>query len=275
MKKILTVLTAVTFFAGTLSAQQRWDTGGMVIDLNAITAMDLFNWSNVSNNFGTARSMGMGGAVTSLGADASSMTVNPAGMGMYMRNDVTVSPMIGVAHAVTGDTSPFEGNTKTGFSVADFGIVIKAYEGTGKVVAVNVGFGYNHLADFNSRTSFSRANMTSSVSDVFARQLTDSRYTSSQLSAGENYNFSWRNIDPRYWGAALGYKCLLVDDPGGVWQPDAYGYMPVTEHFMTLDSRGSIGEYDFSAGMNIDNKFYVGLSLGIQNLHHRRDMYYG
>lgn len=275
MKRIITVLTFAALSVGTLSAQQRWDTGGIVIDPNAITAMDLFNWSTVSNNFGTARSMGMGGAVTSLGADVSSMTVNPAGMGMYLRNDITVSPMIGVAHSKTGDTDSFEGNTHTRFSIADFGIVLKAYEGAGKVVAVNVGFGYNRLADFNYRTSFARGGNESSLSGVFANQLTDSGYTASQLSASQNENFSWWDVDPRYWGATLGYKCGLVDAPGGVWQPDAYGYYPSVEQFMTLDSRGSIGEYDFSAGMNVNNKLYIGFTLGIQSLHQRRDMYYG
>ncbi|MCH5331707.1 MAG: outer membrane protein transport protein [Alistipes sp.] len=276
MKKIVSVLTFALLCAGTLSAQQRWDTGGIIIDPNAITAMDLFNYSNVSHNFGTARSMAMGGAVTSLGADMSSMSVNPAGMGMYLSNDVTFTPMIGVTKTITEGTKEFDGGSRhTRFSVADFGIVFKAYEGSRGVLAVNVGFGYNRLADFNYRTSFSRGDNASSLSGVFARQLADSRYTSYDLSAGENPNFSWWNIDPTYWGAALGYKCGLVDDPYGQWQPDAYGYNPSVDQFMTIDSRGSIGEYDFSGGLNINNKLYVGFTLGIQSLHQRRDIYYG
>jgi len=36
-----------------------------------------------SHPFGTARVMGMGGAFTSLGADLSSMSINPAGLGSF------------------------------------------------------------------------------------------------------------------------------------------------------------------------------------------------
>lgn len=40
---------------------------------------------------GTARFVGMGGAMSSLGADLSTMSTNPAGIGMYRSHDVAVS----------------------------------------------------------------------------------------------------------------------------------------------------------------------------------------
>ena len=139
---------------GTVSAQ-RYDIGGSVIDMNGITALDMFNYSQTSHNFGTARSMAMGGALTSLGGDMASMSINPAGLGMYRTNEITLTPMVGVARAST-DASPYESNTSTRFSMANFGFIFKAYEGMGKVLAVNIGFGYNRLADFNYNTSFYR-----------------------------------------------------------------------------------------------------------------------
>lgn len=40
---------------------------------------------------GTARFVGMGGAMSALGADISTIGTNPAGIGLFRGNDVTVS----------------------------------------------------------------------------------------------------------------------------------------------------------------------------------------
>ena len=40
---------------------------------------------------GTARFMGMGGAMSALGADLSTLATNPAGIGLYRSNDVAFS----------------------------------------------------------------------------------------------------------------------------------------------------------------------------------------
>ena len=272
----------VVSIGGAEAQQQRFDIGGSIIDPSGITAMDLFNYSQQTHTFGTARSAAMAGAMTSLGGDLSSLTINPAGLGMYRTNEVALTPMIGVARSTNDDPS-YERNNSTRFAMSNFGVVFKAYEGTGKVVAVNVGFGYNRLADYNYRTSFYRPDNQSSIAGVFARQLQQSGMYSDDFY-DSNDSFDWWRIDPKYWGAALGYRCGLVydkvpDGQGGEvqssWAPDMYGTAPVVGQYMSLRSRGSLGEYAFSVGMNVENKLYVGLTLGIHSLYQRRDIYYG
>ena len=275
MKKIISAMLATTFIVAGISAQnQGWDIGGIILDPNAITAMDLFNWSQTTNGISTARATAMGGALTSLGGDAASMSVNPAGLGMYRQNDITITPAVGIAKSSTGDTSAYQSNKSGNFSIGNFGIVLKAYEGTGTVMAVNLGFGYSRLADLNYHTSYARVGNASSISGVFARQLTNGGYVSSNLSSGQNSRFSWWDVAPEDWGAVLGYKCGLVDDPNGYWQPDMYGNNPSVDQYVTMLSKGAIGEYDLSMGMNIANKLYFGFSLGLQNLRQRREIYY-
>lgn len=257
---------------GTVSAQ-RYDIGGSVIDMNGITALDMFNYSQTSHNFGTARSMAMGGALTSLGGDMASMSINPAGLGMYRTNEITLTPMVGVARAST-DASPYDSNTSTRFSMANFGFIFKAYEGIGNVLAVNIGFGYNRLADFNYNTSFYRGGNQSTIAGVFARQLQNSGMGSADFYDSDD-RFDWYRIDPAYWGAALGYKVGLINDDKGSWAPDYFGNNPSVGQCTSLESRGAIGEYAISAGMNIDNKLYIGMTVGIQGLYQRRKMYYG
>lgn len=273
MKKIISTMLAVTMCITGISAQS-WDIGGLLLEPNAITAMDLFNWSHLTDGVSTARATAMGGALTSLGGDAASMAINPAGLGMYRQNDITITPALSVSRSHTGDTSPYDRNGRTDFSIGNFGVVLKAYEGTGGVVAVNFGFGYSRLADLNYHTSYARLDNASSISGVFARQLTNGGYSSDYLNANSNPQFSWWNIYPNYWGAVLGYKCGLVDDPYGSWQPDMYGRNPSVDQYVSSESRGAIGEYDLSMGMNIANKLYWGITLGIQSLHQSRDLYY-
>ena len=273
MKRIISTILATTLFVAGTSAQG-WDIGGLLIDPNGVTAMDLFNWSHQAGGVSTARATAMGGAMVSLGGDASSMAINPAGLGMYRQNDISLTPMVGIARSSTKDVSSYEGNSTAKFAIGNFGIVVKAYEGTGNMVAVNLGFGYSRLADLNYKTSYARLDNASSIAGVFARQLSNTSLTSADLSAGQNPHFSWWDIDPTYWGATLGYKCGLVNDPGGMWQPDMYGANPSVDQYVTATSKGSIGEYDFSIGMNVMNKLYIGATLGVQSLNQHRDFYY-
>lgn len=273
MKKIFSTIAAVVMFTAGVSAQG-WDIGGMLLEPNAVTAMDLVNWSHLTDGVSTARATAMGGAMVSLGGDASAMAINPAGLGMYRQNDITITPALSVSRSNTADTSPYDRNGRTNFSISNFGVVLKAYEGTGGVVAVNFGFGYSRLADLNYRNSYARMDNASSISGVFARQLSNSDYTSGYLNPNSNHGFSWWNVYPNYWGAVLGYKCGLVDDPDGYWQPDMYGRNPSVDQYVSSESRGSIGEYDLSMGMNVSNIVYLGVTLGIQSLHQTRDIYY-
>ena len=59
----------------------------------SMSAQDIYKVETLSSNDlnGTARYVGMGGAMNVLGADLSTMGVNPAGIAMYRRNDVALT----------------------------------------------------------------------------------------------------------------------------------------------------------------------------------------
>ena len=58
--------------------------------LSAQNETDVLRYS-WTESLGSIRTTGMGGAYGSLGADLASSIVNPAGIGMYRRGDVSVS----------------------------------------------------------------------------------------------------------------------------------------------------------------------------------------
>lgn len=272
MKRTLLCISAALLCAGAASAQSTaYDFGGAAIDPHSVTAMDLFNMSQTHFNFGTARSAAMAGAFTSLGADMSSMSINPAGLGMYRHNEISLTPMMSFNRSNTS-AERFEKSNSNRFSVGNIGFVLKLRESAKGVTAINLGFGYNRLADFNYRYSLASYGQSSSIADAYARQLSRSGLQSGNLN---NDNFGWGGIDPSLWGAALGYFTGLVSDASGAWGRDMIASNADIGQFATVKSKGSVGEYVISLGMNINNKVYVGASLGIHSISMRRDIYYG
>lgn len=278
MKRIFSVLCSALLLCSAVRAQG-FDSGGLVVDPSTINAFDMFNTATTQFGYGTARSAAMAGAMTSLGGDASSMSINPAGLGMYRSNEITFTPMMTFARATNKGVSAFEGNKKNRFAVGNFGLVAKLRESSTGVTAINMGLSYNRLADFNYKYSFATrgAAGNGSIADVFAGQLAAAGITSAQLKNSYNSagDFLWSNYDPTYWGAILGYKTGLVYDNSGVWGRDMVANNAAVDSFTTVESSGSAGEWVWSLGMNFGSKFYLGFSLGAATIKREQHTYYG
>ena len=152
MRKIYLFLCSALLLGSTAMAQG-FDAGGLVIDPSTMTAFDMFNTSTTQFSFGTARSAAMAGAMTSLGADASTMSINPAGLGMYRNNEITFTPMMTFGRSKSS-AAAFEGGKSSRFGVGNFGLVAKLRESSTGITAINMGLAYNRLADFNYKYSF-------------------------------------------------------------------------------------------------------------------------
>lgn len=276
MRKIISLLCSLLLVCGVAKAQ--YDSGGLIIDPSTITAFDMFNSAHTQFNTITARSAAMAGAMTSLGADASSLSINPAGVGMYRTNELTFTPMMSFTRA-KNNAQPFEGNSKNRFAVGNFGVVVKLRESSTGVTAINMGLSYNRLADYNYKYSFSNAGVAgnASIADVYAGQLAASGITSAQLK--QNYdnfgNFRWSHYDPTYWGAILGYKTGLVGDTSGAWGRDMVVPNAAVDNFTTVESKGRADEWVWSLGINFNSKFYLGMSLGASTISQEKHIYYG
>lgn len=262
----------------TLSAQNTVRFEGEVLQQAALSGESLARLSS-PQLFGTARSMAMANAFASLGGDLAAMSINPAGLGMYRHNELSITPLV----SSTGSTNNFAGygsNSKTRFSLANIGVVYNLYEGTGRVVSLNMGLGYNRVADLNYCTSFqydssARDGKAPSILDVMAGHLT----VNGLYPDGSGFLGYYGDSYPDLWGAMMAYNSYLinpVDDPDGAyWEADHVGANADVGHFYNMESRGSVGEYDLAFGLNIDNKIYVGATVGIQSISQRVRLYYG
>ncbi len=268
----ITTLATLLCVAGTQGARaQGYDVGGVIIDPATMTAMDMFNLSQANFNFGTARSAAMAGAFTSLGADMASAAINPAGLGMYRRSELSLTPMLSFSRSHTNADS-FEKTNSTKFSLPNVGLVLNLHESDRGVTAVNLGFSFNRTADFNYRYSYGSHGQRGSIADAYARQLYDADLTSDYL---KSENFSWSSVDPSLWGATLGYLTGLDGDGSGQWDRDMIGHNANVGQVATVESSGSANEFLISLGMNVGSKVYIGASLGIQSVTMTRNIYYG
>ena len=135
MKNIYRIIVFGTFLLGI---------GGM---LNAQTTIYDANRLMGSDLNGTARFVGMGGAMGALGGDISTMGTNPAGIGIYRSNDVMVSfGFVNVGSKDAGGSSidKFHGS----FDNAGFIFTNKIGNST-PLRYVNFGFNYHRTKSFD------------------------------------------------------------------------------------------------------------------------------
>ena len=265
--------------AVTASAQE-YKLGGMMRDHDGMMSSDMFSLSQVNFGYGTARSMAMAGAFTSLGADASSMGINPAGLGMYRHNEISLTPVISLTKT-KNSASDWGRNDQSRLAMSNFAAVAKVSENaSGSLVAVNFAVGMQRVADFNYRIGYSSVSDPStapyrSINDAFIRQMGQGGVFPNS-SGILNYNYA----DAYFWGGALAYNNYLIDaytdEYGNYWtSADRLGANASIGHTVEEQSRGSINELDMALGLNFNNNFYFGATVGIQSVRWKRQLYYG
>ena len=135
---------------------------------------DMLRFAQTDYTSGTARSSSMGGAFTSLGADLSTMSINPAGLGMYQSSD------LGMTFSVLNNRTSVEGigapvytqkHGQTPMKFNNIGFAFNVWEGHDKLTCINLGISYNNVANYNSTVAYEVRNQPISIADIFRNQL--------------------------------------------------------------------------------------------------------
>ena len=143
--------------------------------LLAQTAYTNAELSSTSDVIGTARYVGMGGALGALGADISAISSNPAAIGLYRRADVALT-----AGGLWQKNKQYkEDNTGRG-TFDQFGIVGAWKIDAPKVRYFNVGFNYQkkynffnaYYADNDTPGGLSQADMMADLANKFYNEDT-------------------------------------------------------------------------------------------------------
>jgi len=245
--------------------------------VSAQTPEDILRFSQYNQGFGTARSAAMGGAFASLGADLSAMSINPAGLGMYRRSEIGISPSFTSMQVKTSIADQIAGTdklTRNRFSLNNVGAAFNVYNGGGSLTSVTLGFGYSKMLDLNYHSKISANAGNNTRLDMWGQQLAE-RGVKPPTNANEMLNPDDFKFDE--WGAVNAYNSQIIRYD---WDANAYhtdGMFDENTRFSydyLRKNKGYVGQYDLSAGFNIMNKFYFGLGFGFQDLDYTQNYTY-
>ena len=201
---------------------------------------------------GTARYVGMGGAMEALGADISTIGSNPAGIGLFRHSSLGAS----FGMVSQQDAKDFDFGNKTNMSFDQVGFVYA--HRTGVSSFMNFGFNYHKSRNFNHILSVAdNLNGASSnkISYVKGYEGLFDLNTKNEEYIGTSNAFSQVDF--------LNYNVLLANNEGNFAYTDANNYT------MNRASKGYIGEYDFNLSGNINDRVYLGLTLGIEDVNYK------
>ena len=279
MKKIITLAALGLLIAAPMSAQT-------VYDAAKITNKDLN---------GTARFVGMGGAMGALGGDISTIGTNPAGIGVYRSNDAMVS----FGFSSYGTESNYVGNKmnsdKMRASFDNAGFVLSSKIGNATALRyVNFGFNYHKAKSFYKNMS-----MGGNLGDY-----TQTDYMAAQAGGIKDWSGDIYTDPEMGWLSALGYDGYLITDliahngqgdvPSGYVHymvggkqvknlngdlvyitPGEYGGMFWGGNgSFRSEERGGIDQYDFNISFNINDRVYLGVTVGAYAIDYSKYTFY-
>ena len=265
MKKILSIMTAA-MLGTAVSAQETYDNAQLATkDLN-----------------GTARYVGMGGAMEALGADLSTIGTNPAGIGMFRRGMVAGS----FGFNTLSDAKSFGNANKTNMSFDQAGFVYSMRSGRHSML--NFGFNYTKSKNFDQiLTAAGRLN-NASQNKLSAMKNANGVYTLQDKNNGlvsnsgaySQADYLYSNVlfnhydannpnDPNNAMLSEGDKGVIVNQTTGL--PVYYN---ATGYDFGRSTIGYIGQYDFNVSGNSNDRFYWGFTIGIYDVHYNSSSLY-
>ena len=218
----------------------------------AQSEVDALRYSRL-NNLGSARFVALGGAFGALGADFSTLSYNPAGIGLYKSSEISITPSLAIGKTEATFNGSFRDDLKYTFNLGSVGIVMATNPVSRNQQSmwknVQFGFGVNRMANFNNRVMIEGDNNESSfltpyrdaAQGIAPQDLgaynTGLAYDADLLflQTGDSANWNYR-----------------IDLPnGGVNQRKS------------VETKGSLNEMVFTLGANYGDKLYLGATVGV------------
>ena len=246
MRKIITTL--LIFIAAKATAQ---------IPEDAIR----YSWLTQSGN---ARTIGIGGAIGSLGGDMTSNFVNPAGIGFYRTGEFSFSPSFSFNNLKTSFRGSSNKAKQNNFSFGTTGLVFGIGDRYKDDFTTKTGsIAFTQKANFNNTIYYKGLNNYSSFSEQFAEEFVKSR-----LSINDALN-TQSSVPYTVAPALYTYLIDTVKVNGVVKVKAAPEYIlaagQALQQEFTKKTNGGMYELagTYAISDNEDNKWLAGLSVGI------------
>lgn len=235
MKKIFLSACLLSLFMAHAHAQETYENTKLIDnDLN-----------------GTARYVGMGGAMEALGADISVINSNPAGIGLFRRSSGSVS--FGLVSQYGASSFKYGNKTNASFDQAGFVYSLR----DGRRTFINFGFNYHKSKNFDYILNAASALNGASQHKLSYMKALANENNLDKTSSGWRGKFAYTSqLDNLY------YNTLMMTSSDGFFYNDASGY-----EFGRAET-GYIGEYDFNTSVNVNDRVYLGITIGIHDVHY-------
>lgn len=243
-------------------------TVGLTVSGYAQNELDALRYSQL-DVMGTARYSAMGGAFGALGGDMSSVSVNPAGIGVFTKSTGSVSLNISSAGTDASYLGTTSTDSKVNFNITNAGFVARFRRRRGEDKqwawkAFHLGVTYNRTANFNRNTTIAGVNTTSSAIDPWVSQLNNSGVSYTELPSSDLVPAG------EYTNAYMGWGTFLIDTVKGSANTYMRNVLPgygETQRIQEV-TKGGMGEAAVTFGGNFGNALYVGGSIGIPRLNY-------
>lgn len=228
---------------------------------------------------GTARHQAIGGAMSSLGGEITSTFVNPAGLGFYKTHEVVLSP----GYRFLNTKGSFRGsdamslNDVSNFRLGTSGLVMGWGNKYSKWKSNAFSIAINSVANFRKDIYYSGANDYSSFSENMANEFFD-YYTQQKNSNPSLSNETIINNALNSFDLSLPTKMALytylvdIDTANGQNRIISRAEQPaLLNQENRISTRGGITEIALGFAANMNDKVYVGGSLGVPIMTYRRN----
>lgn len=241
----------------------------MVIAATAITQFSYAQYNQDALRFSrfdqgsTARIKAIGNASTAVGGDLSSISGNPAGIGFFNKNEISLTPEFNASNISSAYFGQSESDSRNQFNLNNISAVFHTQKAvpagsdpTKGLLSLNFGLSWNRTNNFYDNLYLAGRNPNNSIADFLAEQANVVGGSIEDLRTAAN---------PLGW---WGYEHYLTDTLG----QDAYGYYygPVTylnaDQTLTQRTTGGQNEFNLALGANYSNQLYLGFSVGFTSL---------
>ncbi|MCX8111697.1 MAG: hypothetical protein N3E49_00645 [Bacteroidia bacterium] len=237
---------------------QRWV---CLLTLGALIAqndLDAERWSQ-SIPQGSARAIAMGGAFSALGGDPANLTQNPAGLGLFMRGGLWLTPTLSVPTTSTSYIGT-QSDSRSHLGLSQLAVIFHGRGGK-KITHWNFGFGYNQEGFFVQNSRAQGFNPRNSITQSFAEQAEGIPDTLLFGSPALAYNTFVLNTggSPSSWGIID----VVSTNP---WRYQGVFYNGGIFQEIARQERGRLNTWSISAGLCYQNTIFFGAALLIRSL---------
>jgi hypothetical protein len=252
------------------------------------------NWQDAllfSENMygGTARTVGMGNAVTAIGGDPGTLVFNPAGSAVAAYSQFSITPgftfssMSATGTILDGDTQPigFGDQYRTAFMRLKMpNLSYIASRDTGRrrgLKRYSFGFAFNSTNNYTSRFNAAGVN----VDNSYAASLASSADGYSEYTMGTQ---DWYD-SPALWRDMVGYRSGMISGVEGMdgayialteVRDEAGDFRLAAPVFQKYgrQTNGYKSDFLLNFALNFSDTFYLGANLGFTNLNYNQVEYW-